>query len=125
MTSSPLSTDPPAPRDGAGCLVTLSLSALLVTGLVILYSFFLEPVTSVIEGMRYRAVQATIIDSRVINIKDDASKVEREAEPVPLQPVFKPEVRYSYRVDDKVYRSPRIWFAVTTATTKAKAQAIV
>lgn len=125
MTFPPFATDPAAPRDGGGCLASLSLAALLITGLIILYTFFLDPARDIIQGMRYRAAPATIIESKVIDTKVDPNKIEKDKGSDPNLPVFKPEVRYSYRVDDKIYRSPRIWFAVTTATTKAKAKAIV
>ena len=121
MSTPPFSSEPPIARESSGCLATLSLTALLIAGVVILYSFFLTPLTLFVQGMRYNAVEATITDSRV-DWKSEDGKVERE-EPDANKPLFKPLVRYQYRIGGTSYRASRIGFGVPDATTKAEAQA--
>ncbi|MFI5377734.1 MAG: DUF3592 domain-containing protein [Tepidisphaerales bacterium] len=100
-------------RDGPGCLTVLALILFLGAGLLIFTEFFLEPITRVIQSLRWDRVPCTILVSRVDEAllpKKPPGPDTRTPEAPPAASAYKANVQFRYGYGGRFYVSNRIYF---------------
>ena len=115
-------------RSDAGCLTFLALLLFLSAGLLIFLEFFLDPISKVIQSLRWDRVPCTILVSRVdeaLPPKKPPGSDNRPVENPPAAPDFRANVSYRYGYGGKFYTSNRIYFIKASPDTRADIQAIV
>lgn len=92
---------------GGGCLAAMLFAVLLAGGVTVLYAFFLEPVRNIIVAANWVPTPCLIRDSDM-----DAA-------------TGKPRVRYSYRHENAIFHSQRVWFVRSGGYTATEARQIL
>ncbi len=107
-------------RNGAGCLTFLALILFLSAGLLIFIEFFLDPISKVVQSLRWERVPCTILVSRV-----DETVQPKKLPETPPTSAFKANVSFRYTSGGKQRTSSRLYFIKADSDTRADIQAIV
>jgi Protein of unknown function (DUF3592) len=123
MSSSPIHPAYPLePKTGHGCVAASVYAVCFVSGMTVLYAFFLDPFRNAIAASGWTPTPCTVFYSKVETVTDKEKKNDKGGATIVG---YRPEIKYAYRVAGRPNRSERIWFIRPSPDTQADAKKVV